>query len=66
MPVYRDVSDPSILVKCSDCPWWHAIRLDLIEAYKVGERHEVDEHGVEPARAQRARVLYERRHAVTG
>jgi hypothetical protein len=65
--IYRDVSDPSILVKCADCPWWFAIRLDIIEAYKVGERHEVDTHDVEPRRAQHARIEYEKRqrHAVT-
>lgn len=65
--IFRDVSDPSILVKCRDCPWWFAIRLDIIEAYKAGERHEIDSHDVEPRRAQHARIEYEKRqrHAVT-
>ncbi|HEY1106245.1 MAG TPA: hypothetical protein VGE78_08855 [Agromyces sp.] len=65
--IYRDVSRPSILVKCSDCPWWFAMRFDIIEAYKVGERHEINVHDVEPARAEHARVQYEKRqrHAVS-
>lgn len=64
--IFRDVSDPSVLVKCRDCPWWFAIRLDIIEAYKAGERHEITVHDVEPARAEAARILYEKRqHAVS-
>lgn len=59
--IFRDVSDPSVLVKCRECPWWFAIRLDIIEAYKAGERHEVAVHGVEQARAEAARMLYEKR-----
>lgn len=65
MAVFRDVSDPSILVGCTECPWWFAIRLDRIEAYKAGEAHEINVHDVEPARAEAARMLYtKRRHAV--
>lgn len=63
--IFRDVSDPSILVGCRDCPWWFAIRLDIIEAYKAGEHHEVAVHDVEEARAEEPRMLYmKRRHAV--
>lgn len=67
MPVFRDVSDPSILVGCTECPWWRAIRLDIIEAYKAAEQHEINVHGVEPNRAENARLKYEKRtrHAVT-
>lgn len=65
MPIYRDTSDTSVVLTCSDCPGWAALRLDPIEAYKAGEEHEINVHGVEPARAERPRILYQaRRHAV--
>ncbi|WP_157001442.1 hypothetical protein [Agromyces laixinhei] len=59
--IYRDISDPSILVKCRECPWWFAIRLDPIEAYKAGEGHEITVHEEEPRRAQHARIEFEKR-----
>ncbi|WP_419817008.1 hypothetical protein [Glaciibacter flavus] len=71
MAVYRDISDPSIVVGCTECPWWFAMRFDLIEAYKAGEQHQIDVHEIEPARAQEPRRLFEQRaekrarHAVT-
>ena len=62
--IYRDVSDPTVLVKCADCPWWFALRFSMHDAYLAGEAHEVTMHDVEPARAARARMLYEsRKHA---
>ena len=63
--IYRDVSNPSILVKCHDCPWWYALRFDLREAYIAGENHEINVHGERPTRATEARKLYEQRHADT-
>ena len=65
--IYRDVSDPSILVKCSDCPWWFAIRLDLVRVDLVPFADLVRLDDVEPARAEHARIQYEKRqrHAVS-
>ena len=67
MAVYRDISDPSIVIGCTECPWWFAMRFTVIEAYKAGEHHEIDVHDVEPARAMNARLKWEKRarHAVT-
>lgn len=56
--IIRDVSDPSILVRCTECPWWLALRLDILAAYRVGEDHEIDVHGVERKRAEHPRRQY--------
>lgn len=58
-----DKSWNSILVKCSDCEFWFALRLDQATAYKAGEDHAINVHNVEPARAAEPRRLWEKRHA---
>lgn len=64
--IFRDISDPSILIGCNECPWWFAMRFDLLEAYRVGERHEIEVHGVPVAEAAKPRIRFEHRHAGTG
>jgi hypothetical protein len=60
---YDPSGDSGILITCPDCPYWYSFRENRIDAYRSGEAHQVRVHDVEPERAARARVLYERRHA---
>ncbi len=58
-----DRSWNSVLVTCTECPYWYGLRLDQAEAYRAGEAHQVRTHDVEPARAAEPRRLWEKRHA---
>jgi hypothetical protein len=60
-----DRSWDSILVTCTDCPYWHALQLDQVAAYRSAEGHQVRVHDVEPARAAEPRRLWEERHAAS-
>lgn len=34
----------SVVITCSECPWWAAIRLCMSEAHECARRHEEDKH----------------------
>lgn len=57
-----DVSDTSVVVKCSDCPHWYAFAWDRARAFLSAEAHLVAVHDVEPARAAERRRQYDARH----
>lgn len=59
-----DRSPVTVVISCTECPHWRAIRFDQWEAYLSGESHAIRVHGVEPVRAAEARRLWEKRHAV--
>lgn len=58
-----DISATSVVVTCTDCPYWYAFAWDRIGGYRSAERHLVAAHDIEPARAAERRRQYERRHA---
>lgn len=60
--LYVDVTESTVLIKCNDCPWWHALRFTREEAWRAGRDHETNVH---PGSKQATAVLahYEIRHA---
>lgn len=58
-----DRSLNSVLVTCTECPYWFGLRLDQATAYTCAEDHLVLVHDVEPARAAEPRRLWESRKA---
>lgn len=63
MAITFDRSWNSILVKCDECPYWFALRLDQREAYLAGEGHATRVHDIEPHAAAAPRRLWQKRHA---
>lgn len=63
MTIKLDRSWNSILVTCTDCPYWFALRLEPREAYLAGEDHQVRVHDVPIQLADNARRIWEKRHA---
>lgn len=61
MAVFYDPSDPTILIKCTDCTWWWGLRFDMREAYTCGENHLTEVHGVDARKASGARRVWEHR-----
>ena len=61
MTIRRDASDASIVLTCSECSGWAALSIDPLESYRIAEDHDIRVHDVEPARAERARLLFETR-----
>lgn len=59
-----DRSWNSILVTCTECPYWFGLRLNQGDAYSAGEGHAVRVHDVDPNVAASPRRLWEKRHAV--
>lgn len=53
----------SVLVLCSECPHWFALRMERREAYLAGEAHQIRVHGVPVEVADNARTHWEKRHA---
>lgn len=45
----------TVVVTCTECPWWSALGLSEIEARRAGERHNVVAHGMDTRDATRAR-----------
>lgn len=58
-----DKSASSVVIACTECPYWFALRLDIHEAYLAGEAHQIRAHDIEPNVASSPRRLWERRHA---
>lgn len=55
---WRGYSDgETVVVTCSDCPWWRSLQLSQVQARLAGERHQVVAHGVDSRDASRARRL---------
>ena len=44
MTIRLDFTTLSVVVKCSDCPWWSGFGFDKADAWTVGARHEKDRH----------------------
>ena len=66
MTITLDRSTASgILVKCSDCSYWHAFAWTESEAWASAKRHESAAHGMISRRTQDAsnRADYRARHA---
>ena len=51
MTIKLDISTTSVVVKCTDCPHWFAFAWTKEAAQLSGDRHRIDVHDVEPARA---------------
>lgn len=58
-----DVSDPTVLVQCSECPSLAVLRWTRRDAYLAGANHEIDTHGRTPSQALSALRLWEQRQA---
>lgn len=58
-----DSSDSSVIVTCTECPYWFSFRFDKPEAYRSAAAHRVLVHDVEPARAAEPGRLYAARRA---
>lgn len=56
-----DRSPSSIVITCTECPYWFGMRLNQIEAYLCAEGHAIRVHDVEPARAKEPRRVWEQR-----
>ena len=63
MTIKLDVSASSVVITCTDCPYWYSFRFDRLAGYRAGEAHAVRVHEIEPNVAATARRLWERRHA---
>lgn len=61
MAVFRDISDPSILIGCTECPYWFAMRFSEDDAWTAAENHKIEIHDVMPSEARKARKIAERR-----
>lgn len=61
MAVFRDISDPSILIGCTECPYWFAMRFTDAEAWTAAENHKINVHDVTPSVARNTRVQAEKR-----
>lgn len=49
----------SVVVTCTDCPWWHGFGLDDTEAWATGKRHQERHH---PGEQQAAKALAKARN----
>lgn len=56
--IWRDISNPTILVGCHECREWYALRLDRVAAYEAGAVHEIDVHGQKESDAYAALDMY--------
>lgn len=44
MAIKLDKSACSIVVLCTDCPWWRGFALDRVEGWLVGRNHQARLH----------------------
>lgn len=56
-----DRSWSTVLVTCTECVYWYALRTDQPAAYRAGEAHQMSTHGMAPNRATEPRRLWEKR-----
>lgn len=63
--IRHDVSNESVVTKCTDCDYWAAFSWTKEEAFRVGETHLMRVHGVsqEVAANARRQHRYRQRHA---
>jgi hypothetical protein len=52
----------TVVLTCTDCPHWSAIRFGDAEAYTCASNHERENHP-EVLKARRAEATWKRRHA---
>jgi hypothetical protein len=63
MTIKLDLSPSTVVVWCTECPWFQDLTTARVAAHNLAVDHEVEAHP-ESRRARDTRDLYLKRHAV--
>jgi hypothetical protein len=63
MTIKLDKSTSSVVVKCTDCPYWYGFGFDIEHGWRVGAAHEKSIHPGE--KQAQANLVNARKHAAT-